>query len=187
MPKTLNEFYSRLINQGVKLQHQFQLSIIGAPDTGGTVDRLLEDITMWAQGADVPGRTQNTSDIQYLGYPFNVPTNFTMTNTLELTINSSQDMGIRDALFFWKGLISDPHIEGGSTGGGIKTASTAQGILDLYNQTMDTPTHTYELVGIYPIVVGDATMSNVDPGIVTFPVTFKYQYWKLVKQPNFSS
>ena len=84
-PKNLNEFYTELKNKGVKLTHQFQLQILG---TGiDAVDSALENITMWAQGAEAPGRTQNTQDIQYLGYPFNVPTNFLMTNELALTIN----------------------------------------------------------------------------------------------------
>ena len=181
-PKTLNEFYTELKNKGVKLTHQFQLQILG---TGiNLVDKALEHITMWAQGAEAPGRTQNTQDIQYLGYPFNVPTNFLMTNELALTINCEADLKIRDALFYWKGTISDPDIEGGSAGGGIKTVSPAKGILDLFNDRMDTVTHRFELMGIYPTVVGPITTTNVDPGIATFNGTFKFQYWKTSETPN---
>jgi len=175
-PKNLNEFYAELKQKGVKLQHQYQLQILG---TGiAKVDEILENITMWAQGTELPGRQQNFQDIPYLGYPFNVPTNFTMTNQMALTINCDADMSIREALLFWKGVISDPAIEAGSAGGGIKTPTEAKAILDLFNDRMDTRTHSYELIGLYPLDVGNVAFTNAAPGIATLPVTFKFQYWK---------
>ena len=67
-PKNLNEFYAELQTKGVKLTHQFQIQFLGTP-----VDDALENITMWAQGSQVPGLTQNVADIPYLGYNFNMP------------------------------------------------------------------------------------------------------------------
>jgi len=175
-PKNLNEFYADIKEKGVMLQHQYQLQILG---TGiDKVDKYLENITMWAQGTELPGRQQNFQDIAYLGYPFNVPTNFTMTNQLALTINCDGGLEIREALLFWKGIISDPDIEGGSAGGGIKVPTEAKAILDLFNDRMDTRTHSYELIGLYPTDVGNVAFSNANPQIATLPVTFKFQYWK---------
>jgi len=181
-PKNLNEFYTELKNNGVKLTHQFQLSIVG---TGiDSVDKALENLTMWVQGAQVPGRTQNVADLPYLGYTFNVPTNMIMTNEMTVTINADQQLKIHDAIIFWAGTISDPDIDGGAAGGGIKTASTATGRMDLFNDKMDTVLHTFKLVGIYPAEIGVIEFTNADPEIATFDVTFRYQYWKTELTPN---
>ena len=107
-----------------------------------------------------------------------------MTNTISLEINCDTAMMIRDALLFWAGVFSDPDIEGGSAGGGIKNVSPAVGKLYLFNDKMDTVTHEYELVGLYPTNVGDITTSNVDANIAVFTAEFKYQYWKTVKTVN---
>ena len=82
------------------------------------------------------------------------------------------------AMLFWKGIISDPAIDEGSAGGGIKTPTEALIVLDLFNDRMDTRTHSYELVGAYPIDVGNIAFTNANPGIATLPVTLKFQYWR---------
>ena len=181
-PKNLSEFYATLRGRGAKLTHQFQFNII---NTGvSEVDTLLNEITMWAKGATVPGRKQNYAPINYLAYEFSVPTNFTMTNEITMEINCDSAMRVRDALLLWESIFSDPDIEGGSTGGGIKNVSPAVGKLYLFNDKMDTVTHEYDLVGMFPTDVGDITTSNVEANIATFSATFKYQYWKTVKSPN---
>lgn len=181
-PKNLSEFYATLRARGAKLTHQFQFNII---NTGiGEIDALLTELTMWAKGSTVPGRKQNFAPINYLAYEFTVPTNFSMTNELTLEINCDSNMRIRDALLLWEGIFSDPDIEGGSAGGGIKNISPAVGKLYLFNDKMDTVTHEFELVGLYPTSVGDINTSNVEASIASFPATFKYQYWKTLKTPN---
>jgi hypothetical protein len=181
-PKNLSEFYATLRARGAKLTHQFQFNII---NTGiGEIDTLLSELTMWAKGSSVPGRTQNFAPISYLAYEFSVPTNFAMTNTMTLEINCDSAMRIRDALLLWEGIFSDPDIEGGSAGGGIKNISPAVGKLYLMNDRMDEVTHEYELVGLYPTNVGEIGTSNVDSNIATFQAEFRYQYWKTLKTPN---
>ena len=181
-PKNLSEFYATLRARGAKLTHQFQFNII---NTGiGEIDNLMSDLTMWAKGSSVPGRKQNFAPISYLAYQFSVPTNFTMSNSLTIEINCDAAMRIRDALLLWEGIISDPDIEGGSAGGGIKNISPAVAKLYLFNDQMSEVTHEYELVGIFPTDVGEIATSNVDSNIASFQATFQYQYWKTVQTPN---
>jgi len=180
-PRPLSDLYTQLTNIGVKLSHQYQLSFSNVPTP---IASKTEDITLWAAGANLPGRTQNVTDISYLGFAFNVDTNFSMTNDLQCTIYCDANLSLRESLLFWMGLSSDPDVGGLSAGGGIKTASTVRGILDLYNDRMDTITHTYELIGIRPIVVGDSILSNENAEIMSFDAQFKYQFWNTVTTPN---
>ncbi len=181
-PKSMAEYYSTLRTKGVKLTQQYQMNII---NTGITeVDNMLAELTMWAKSATAPGRTQNFAPIHYLAYEFSVPSNFDMTKTITLDINCDAALTIRDALLFWAGVISDADIEGGSVGGGIKNISPAVGKLYLFNDLMDTVTHEYELVGLYPTNIGDIAFSNTESNIATFTAEFRYQYWKTVKTVN---
>ena len=180
--KNIFEYYRELYTTGLKLTHQFQLSLSnsGLP----SIDKALEKVTMFCHGAQVPGRLQNTTDVQYLGYPFQYPTNMTMTNELQLTINADAELKVRDALLAWMTTITDADIEGGSAMGGIKTLSTASARLDLYDDKMETIVHTFKLAGIYPTEVGVIEMSNIDPTVAQFTANFKYQYWTSEKTPN---
>lgn len=178
----LNAFFTELKNKGVKLSHQFQISF--QLNGVGSVSDTLNDISMWAQGAQVPGRTQNIAPISYLGYEYNVPTNMAMTNTLTLTINADQNLSIRDAFLFWSGTVSDADVGGQSAGGGNKTVSSSMATLDLFNDKMTQITHTYELHGIFPTEIGTMDFSHADASIVTFDAIFQYQYWKTVRTPN---
>jgi hypothetical protein len=79
------------------------------------------------------------------------------------------------------GTLSDPDIESGSAGGGIKNITNAKCILDLYDDRMQTITNTYELIGFTPENMGEITMSNANPAIAYFQASFRYQYWKTSK------
>lgn len=180
--KNLQNFYQQLFDYGAKLQHQFQLRIDSTNIPG--VDKLFEDVTMWCSGVNLPGRTQNSAPAWYLGFSFPIPTNFAMTQNITFDIVCDSDMRIRDAMLAWAAYVSDPDIPGGSAGGGRKAFGTATGRIDLLDEQMATILHTYELYGMYPQNIGDAVFTNQNAGIVTFPATFNFAYWKLVKSPN---
>jgi hypothetical protein len=183
--KKLNDFYQKLRTGGVALQHQYQLLIdppLGSPQN---VVEAFRDVTMWAQSATVPSRTQNFADIQYLGFPFNVPSNFEMSNEISFTINTQKTMDVRHALLAWMNNISGADILGGQSGGGDKSlnelnvAGTAK--IVLLDDKFEDGKFTYELVGFYPTVVGEAEVTNTAAEIVTFEATFKYQFWRVLK------
>jgi len=176
--RKINEFYNVLKNTGAFLTHQFQLNVIS--NAGGEIDNALKDITMWASGAALPGRTQNVASLSFRGYPLKVPTNFTMTQQMQLTVNCDAALYIRNAFFAWQSLFSNPDIAGGSNGGGQKTIPTAKIILDLLDHDLETVMAEYHLHGVIPTNVGDVSLANENPGIGTFSLSLDYQYWDYV-------
>jgi len=179
--RNLQDFYNVLKTQGVRLTHQYQLNFtIGSGvNLPSIVGEQLDDITIWAEGSQVPGRDQNTTGIQYLGYEFTIPTNMQMTNELTLSMRVQNDMSIHTALLAWEATISDPDIDNGATGGGDKTLRDIRARMDLLNDKMDTIVASYELVGVYPSSVGPIDFTNSDPDVATYDAVFKYQYWKV--------
>jgi hypothetical protein len=175
--KTLQDFYNVLRNEGVRLQHQWQFSLIFPPAFTVEAAEILKDITMWAQGSTVPGRTQNIGQISYLAYEFNVPTNMTMTNNLTLTFNADAGNKIRTAMLDWMSKMSKPAILANESGEGDKKLGGVEARIDLLDDKLENIVDSYRLVGIFPQIIGDITLSNSTADIATFDVTFQYQFW----------
>lgn len=170
MPTTLSNVYTQLTTNGVLLTNQFKLVFAGSP-----VDSALTDVTIWASGANVPGREQKVLDFYYYGFPLKVPGSFDMDHELTLDVRCDKSMIIRDALIDWKDQISSID----RSTGGIKTLSTATCRLWLLDQMMsDNFKQQYLLKGIYPTKISDIAMKHDDPGIATFSCIFTYQWWE---------
>ena len=187
----LQDFYEKLRQGGVKLQHQYQLRIDlpnnFSPMSDGNAEisqREINSIAMWAQSATLPSRTQNSAEIQYLAYTFNVPSNMEMSNELTVTINVQKKLNIRHALLGWMSSISHADILAGGNGEGPKSLSnsnvTGTGRIYLLDDEFEKADYIYELIGLYPSNVGEAEMSNVGADIVTFEATFRYQFWRVL-------
>lgn len=184
--KSLTDFNNQMITVGPRLSHQFNMTVQTGLDKIQSI--LGEDLTIWADGTKLPGRTQNTADIDYIGYKFKVPSNFTMTQEMSLNVRCDKNMLIRDALLAWLAYFSDPAIGSGSFGAGVKRIPTSMIQLDLYNDAMTTIQHTYNLRGVIPTKVGDISMTHKNADIATFEFGCTYQYWDSVtiNTPTFS-
>ena len=184
--KNLTDYLNTMINVGPRLTHQFNLTFVtNIP----SIDSILgENINIWASGATIPGRKQNTTPISYLGYPFNVPTNMSMTQEFTFEIRCDKNMTIKDSLLAWLAAHTDPAIGSGSLGAGIKRIPTAKIIVDLYDDKMVTIQHTYEIRGVIPTSVGDISMSHENAGVAKFNFTCMGQYWdsNTINTPLFS-
>jgi hypothetical protein len=179
--KNLQNFYNVLKTQGVRLTHQYQLNFTIGNNAGlpSIVNDQFGDVTIWAEGSQVPGREQNVTEMFYLGYPFIIPTNMIMTNELSLNIRVQNDMSLHTAMLAWKATISDPDIENGATGGGDKTLRDVRARMDLLDDKMETIVASYEMIGIYPTNVGSIEFSNSNADVATFASTFRFQYWRV--------
>jgi hypothetical protein len=176
-PKTLNNFMNEMKTKGLRKQNQFQIVIT----TGDAdIDDTLQNITMWANNAELPERTQNFAEVFYHGYPFQQPTNMTMTQETAMTIKSDGDGEIRRACLAWEAKTSNPAITDGAMGEGDKKIPTAGNVRILcFADDMETVTEIYKLVGASVMTVGALEFSNENADIATFELTIKYQYWEL--------
>jgi hypothetical protein len=177
--KNLSDFYTTLRTKGVKLNHQFQMTIIpqsNLVDSG--VVTALQDVTMFAEGSSLPGRTLKNAPISYMGYEMTVPTVADMTKELSLTIKCDRDMDIRDACLSWLASHSRLNVDNAlENGGGQKNIPTSKIILSLLDEDMQSISHEYHLYGVYPTNVGDVALTNAEPEIMSFELALSFQYW----------
>lgn len=175
---SLYDAYNAYQQFGVQLQHQFRLYLTNVdayfPDTGAT------GLTMYAAGSTLPSLTQNTTDIKYLAYPFKVPTNFTMSQEMTLTVKCDQNHLLRTGFLRWLNEYSQFNIVNGGSGGGLKrpTPPSRNIIVETLDQTLTQITSQFVMVGAFPTEVGPITMSNDEAAIATFEIKLTYQYWE---------
>lgn len=174
--KPASQLYNILEKEGLRVTGQYQISIIGAP-IAESILKEINNLTFFATGSELPSRTQNFAQMYYLGYEFQQATNMTWSNELTMTINCDAFLKLRDALLFWEGITTNPYIKNGAKGDGIKTASPAMVLIDLFDQTMTQCVETYVLYGAVPSNIGTMTLSNNGDGIAMFDCGFKYQFW----------
>lgn len=177
--KDLNEFYSILRSEGAKLNHQFQMHIIlegeGLP---ANVSKAFENVTMWAEGSALPGRTLKNAALSYMGYEMTMPTVADMTKELALTLKTDAAMNMHKAALQWSAVYS--RFNNGSelaNGGGKKSIPAARIELRLLANDMQTIERTYVLVGAYPATVGDIALTNGEPEVANFELGLTFQYW----------
>ena len=149
------------------------------------IDKVFEDLTMYAQGFEVPTRTQEYVEVQFKGYPVPVPSLLKMGQDHTLTINADVDGELRRACLAWQAKISDPAISDGSvfTGDRRVNNKSVMRVLLLDNDMM-TVTETYKLIGVKPQEVGPLAISNTGGDVATFTLSFKSLYWEIENSNN---
>jgi len=195
----LNAFYEEVKKNGILINNRYKLSLQlptgGLRDTfeqanaqwieGGSAGHEdFEFITIWADGAKLPNRQQNTVEFKYQGYPLQYPSNFVYEQEFELNLRSQENLQYRNAFLAWQDAMSAADFDGekawGVAGGGYKTIGDARAFVTIFDQSMRTPLQTYVLEGVFPVNVGTVEFTNDDPQIATYTVQFKVQYWKVV-------
>ena len=177
MAKALNEFINILQNKGMRIQNMWEVDIT----TGySDVDTKLKNVTFYAEGFDIPTRTQDTVVVPYKGYELNVPSKMTMSNEHSMSIRCDVNGDLRRTFLKWMNYITDANIGQGSFFGGDKRIPKSANIrVKLLAGDMKTVVETYKLYGCIPLSVGDMKMSNSDANIVTFDVKIRSQYWEI--------
>ena len=184
---TLNDFYQELSTVGLRLQHQFQ--VLFFPPTSVNWPQSLNNVSFYAEGANIPGRAQNKQDIMYLGFPLKIPTTMSIDETSTMTMRCDAGVAgtgsiLRNALMDWSNYHSNMQKTTGlpdvlSTTGGVKRIPTASIDLVLLSEDLKTAMETYRLYGAFPTTIAQMTMSNAAADAATFETTFTYQYFTI--------
>lgn len=177
MARSLQEFLNKLQSGGIRTQNMFEIEVYSGY---AEVDLALRDITLYAQGFEIPDRKQNFVDISYKGYPIPIPTNMEMTREHSITINADIDGNIRKAFLKWQSMVTDPAIGNGSTFGGDKRIPKGSYVrVHLLGADMEKVVETYRLCGVSVESVGPLTVNNVGSEVSTFAIGLKSVYWEL--------
>lgn len=194
---SMNSFYDVIKKDGVLINNRYKLTLLfddSAPikqaflqaqgDIGYDITSTnFSNITIWADGAKLPSRTQNVAEFKYQGFPIQYPTNFTFEQDFELNMRSDEKLKYRNAFLAWQNAISASDFNGdlgwGVAGGGHKNPALAncKAYVEIFNQSMQEALETYTLHGVFPTTVGTLELTNDEPVIATYNLQLKCQYW----------
>jgi len=167
--KNLKDFYSKMKNPGVLAKHQFQLFVPRAPD-----------LTIYAAGGTLPGKTIETTSAHFFGYEFKIPMSTKYTQNWSTQVKYDASSNTRDIFERWMNSISDIS----NNTGGSKGRIPGQDYVLIYllspksfNEGSIVPQRTYRLEGAYPSKLGDVAFDHQSNDIATFDVEFNFQYW----------
>jgi len=165
--KGLKEFLQHVKQENVRFAYQWQMQI------NGPNNPALDMIQFYAQSANKPGRTIESSEMQYQGMTLRVLNNVTYESPWPVNVRCDLDMKILDAIEEWHDEYADLKIGGG----GKKSIPDYNIRIDLLDATLQVIKKTYVLVGVYPESYGELTLSHEDTSISVFDVNFAYQYF----------
>ena len=142
---------------------------------------LGPDSLVYLKTAEIPNRTINSVAVPFMGLNFSVPGTAQYAGTMDLTFYCDQPQIIRS---FFEAISFSTFDD--RTSGGAYTVNAAN-VLTFYtynNVSPEAQTTAYNLVGIYPTVVGNLAMDTTGNGeVLNFTATIAYQYWRKVLVP----
>ncbi len=179
MAIALASYLSKLSQNQVRTTNMFEMYIT----TGfSDIDAVLQNITMYGQGFEIPTRTTNYADVSFKGYAVPIPTNEQMGNEHSMQVYADANGEIRRAFLAWQAKTWDPDIEGGSVFAGDRRLNTGSVIrIHLLDNDMESVSEVYKMVGVRIAEVGALTVSNTEASVSQFSVSFRSVYWQIEK------
>ena len=172
------------INQGIQdfyrvaqerdFTRDFQFRVMNITDRGVSV--VTQDDLVYAQTASLPARGVANQTVPYMGLSFNVPGAATYSGSegYAIQFRSDGEHIIRTLFEEWQRDVFDDE----TSTGNYRLFGNSSITLALLNQDMDV-TRTYELVGCWPVTVGDIGFDTAGTGaVLNFTATLAYQYWR---------
>ena len=168
----IQDFYR--VAQERDFTRDFQFRILDIMDRGVSV--CTQDDLVYAQTAQLPARAVANQTLPYMGLSFNIPGAATYTGSEGYAIQFRADGEhiLRTIFENWQRDIFDDDTSTGT----YRLYSNSTITLGLLNQNLDV-TRTYELVGCWPVTVGEIGFDTAGTGApLNFTATLAYQYWR---------
>ena len=178
MAYSVQQFLSEVSNNGLRTSNLFEMEVTSGYSD---VDDVLQPITMYGSGFELPTRTQNFTDVNFKAFPIKVVTNMVMQQTHTITVKADANGQIRRAFLAWQGKVADPAISDGSLFAGDKRPHLDGVIrIKLLDATDGTTVNEiYKMIGVQVQNVGPLTVSNDNAEVSTFTVEFISQFWEV--------
>lgn len=163
----LQSFYAAAQANEFARDFQFHIKLLGP---------LSETDNLYMTTASLPGLGIHDQTVTYQGHNFHVPgtIDYQGNGSWQVTFHCDEGQNIREKLVAWQKEIFSFETSGGKYGVPVETAE-----IELVGKDPATPTRTFQLVGIYPVTVGDVSYNVTGAGaVLDIQVTFAYQYWR---------
>ena len=192
----LSQYYDKMKQVGLRLQHQFLVDI----------PRLGDDFKFFATSATLPGRELQETEIPFHGFTFKIPTVTTFDGTMDINVRSDIGNEIRTQIEIW----TNDHANLAMGGGGKKRIPIEVAHLHLLDETLGNAymdgdekvkddicnqiakgtksinttgckdgavLRSYTLAGVFPSKYGELTLDTTAAEVAEFPLTLSYQFW----------
>jgi hypothetical protein len=139
----------------------------------------LDDMRVRIKTAEIPSRGNEFIASHYMGMQQFYVAKPTFTHQLAVNIEEHEDKKVAKALYSWQQLIFDVETNGASLA--TKKSDIVKNI-DLKMYKFDgTDLSTIRYFNAFPENVGNVNLGFTESGAVTYPVTFRFDRWELVK------
>tara|TARA_R110000787_G_scaffold100723_3_gene205811 strand:- start:9751 stop:10287 length:537 start_codon:yes stop_codon:yes gene_type:complete len=166
------DFYK--VAQERDFTRNFQFRVLDMSDKGGSI--ITQDDLVYAQSAQIPGRTITNIPTPYMGLDFNVPgaAKYPGSDAYAITFYADGEHQIRSVFETWTQRMFDD----ATSTGEYRLHSNSIITLAQLDQQMEV-TRTYQLVGCYPTACGELEFNMTGNGeVVQFTATMAYQFWR---------
>lgn len=177
MATPLIAFLNKLSEDQIRTTNMFEMQVTSGYSD---IDSVLQYITMYGEGFQLPSRTVQAAPAPFKGYPLQIPTVMNMEQTHTMNVRADAAGEIRRAFLAWQGKTADPAISEGSVFAGDRRMNVKGVIrIQLLDNDMVTPAETYKMIGVFITNVGGLQVSHSGANISTFTVGFTSQYWEI--------
>lgn len=171
MPLQQTDYFRVMQDRDFLRQHQYRIDGINFEGYS-----LNSDDLVYMRTAEIPNRTVNQVNVPFMGLNYNVPGTVQYQGTMQVTFYSDQPQRIRALFEAMSYAAFDERYSGGAY------TVSQQNVLSFYTYDNRGPdesrTTGYELIGIYPTVVGNMAMDTTTNGSTqNFTATIAYQFW----------
>jgi hypothetical protein len=137
----------------------------------------MDDMIIRVRSAAIPGRSNESIESVFMGMKQFFPGKPVMPYTFACNIEEFEDKKVAKALYSWQQLLFD--IEDNGASKGTKKSDVVRDIdLRMYKYNGNILS-TIRFFNAWPEIVGDVTLDYTASASVKYPVTFRYDRWKL--------
>jgi len=174
----LNSFLSETLNHAPRTTNMWSLEL----NSGiGEVDKVFANLTMYAQGFQLPARSIDYKDLYFRGVPIPVPVNPKLTQEVGFKMWADIEGRAHAALRYWQDSVIDMDFQSGSYLGGARSVGVNSTIrLNLLDNQMENTVETVTLHNVTIMDVGEIDFTQEAGNIAMFNCKVKFTW------PSFS-
>jgi hypothetical protein len=171
MSQNISDFYRSVQTKDFARQFQFRVTQLANTNFG-------EDVLVYLETANLPGRAINNVQVPFMGLNFNVPgtASYPGSDSYAVTFRCDQNYDIRSRLEEATFNTFDDGLSVGNYNIARNSSVISLNLLGKNGATI----RQYTLYGAYVVSLGDLSYNLGDNGTIqTVPVTLAYQYWRV--------